>query len=444
MEVGKMPAQSKTKQSRGLTAAGLIAVTAATLLMMAWAIFPTAAFATVLWDGNGVVDGNFKLERCDDLNTPYIFWVFTGDPAPGESVVHLTVNNGAPISMVQQGKGSWHATSPFFDLNTVTASVDGVDGTLTISHGCPGETTTTTTTTTPPEKGRIVIEKQTVPNGDPATFGFTGEITTTLGDGQESGKDVDPGTYTVSETALAGWTLTDITCNDNNSTDAGNTATFNVEPGETVRCVFTNTKDQTTTTTPPEKGRIVIEKQTVPNGDPATFGFTGEITTTLGDGQESGKDVDPGTYTVSETALAGWTLTDITCNDNNSTDAGNTATFNVEAGETVRCVFTNTKDQTTTTTPGGGGGGGGGGTTTTPPPAPTTTPIVAPTTVTNTSTTATDEVLPTTVRPGKLAFTGIEDVVPIGALALTLMTTGSGLLWAGSRRRRHDGSEDED
>ena len=37
-----MPAQRKTNQSRGLTAAGLIAVTAATLLMMAWAIFPTA------------------------------------------------------------------------------------------------------------------------------------------------------------------------------------------------------------------------------------------------------------------------------------------------------------------------------------------------------------------------------------------------------------------
>src|SRR6266542_4644681 len=105
------------------------------------------------------------------------------------------------------------------------------------------------------------------------------------------------------------------------------------------------------------KGRIEIEKQTVPNGDPATFGFTGEINATLGDGQSDGKDVDAGTYTVSETALAGWTLTDITCNDNNSTDAGNTATFNVEAGETVRCVFTNTKNATTTT-PGGGGGGG--------------------------------------------------------------------------------------
>jgi len=329
MEVGKMPAQRETNQSRRLTGAGLIAVTAATLLMVVWAIFPTAAFATVPWEGNGVVDGKFKLERCDDLNTPYIFWVFTGDPAPGESVVHLTVNNGAPINMVQQGQGSWHATSPFFDLSTLTASVDGVDGTLTISHGCPGETTTTT---------------------------------------------------------------------------------------------------------PPPQARIEIEKQTVPNGDPATFTFTGEINTTLGDGDDSGKDVEPGTYTVSETALAGWTLTDITCDDANSTDAGSTATFNVEEGETVRCVFTNTKDQT--------GGGGGGGTTTTPPPAPTTPPAVAPTTV-HTSTTTTDEVLPTTVSPRGTAFTGVENVVPIGAIALMLMTSGSGLLWAGSRRRRHDGSEDE-
>ena len=39
----------------------------------------------------------------------------------------------------------------------------------------------------------------------------------------------------------------------------------------------------------------------------------------------------------------------------------------------------------------------------------------------------------------------LEDVVPIGAIALMLMTSGSGLLWAGSRRRRHDGSgQDED
>jgi len=87
------------------------------------------------------------------------------------------------------------------------------------------------------------------------------------------------------------------------------------------------------------------------------------------------------------------------------------------------------------------GGGGGGGTTTTPPPAPTTPPAIAPTTIHKSTT---DEVLPTTVTPGGTAFTGVEDVVPIGALALMLMTSGSGLLWAGSRRRRQDGSEDQD
>jgi hypothetical protein len=280
MEVGKMPAERKTNQSRRLTAAGLIAVTAATLLMMVWVIFPTAAFATVPWDGNGVVNGEFKLERCDDLNTPYIFWVFTGDPAPGESVVHLTVNNGAPIDMVQQGNGSWHGTSPFFDLTTLTASVDGVDGTLTISHGCPGETETTTTETTPTE-------------------------TTTT---------------------------------------------------ETTTTETTPTETTTTETTPTET--------------------------------------------------------------------------------TTSSTTTTTSSTTTTTT---SGGGGGGQTTTTTAPASTTTtkiPTVAPTTIHRSTTT--DEVLPTTVTPGGTAFTGVENVVPIGAIALMLMTSGSGLLWAGSRRRRHD------
>jgi hypothetical protein len=335
-----MPAQRKTNQSNRFTAAGLIAVTAATLLMMVWAIFPTAAFATVPWTGNGVTDGELNRERCDAQHTPYLFWVFTGSPGQGLTDVTLTVN-GQTFDMDQAGGGNsaWQVQTPFFQLNSITASVDGVNGTLTLSHGCPGETTTT----------------------------------------------------------------------------------------------------------PPEKGRIEIEKQTVPNGDPAIFGFTGEITTTLSDDDASGKNVDPGTYSVSETALAGWTLTGIVCNDTNSSGTGNTATFNVTAGETVRCVFTNTKNVTTTTT-GGGGGGGGGQTTTTTTAASTTTttiPAVAPTTI-HKSTTTTDEVLATTVKPGGTAFTGVENVVPIGAIALFLMTSGSGLLWAGSRRRRQDGSEDQD
>ena len=41
-----MPVHRTNTQGRRLTTAGLMAFSAATLLMMAWVIFPTAAFAS--------------------------------------------------------------------------------------------------------------------------------------------------------------------------------------------------------------------------------------------------------------------------------------------------------------------------------------------------------------------------------------------------------------
>jgi hypothetical protein len=104
---------------------------------------------------------------------------------------------------------------------------------------------------------------------------------------------------------------------------------------------------------------------------------------------------------------------------------------------------TTTTPPTTTTT-----------TTTTPPTTTTTTTTVPPTTTTTTSPsigpttvtpTTTDQpsVAPTTVRPSGTAFTGPEQVVPLGALALILMTSGSGLLWVGARRGRGRGDDEE-
>jgi hypothetical protein len=46
-------------------------------------------------------------------------------------------------------------------------------------------------------------------------------------------------------------------------------------------------------------------------------------------------------------------------------------------------------------------------------------------------------VLGGTVTPaGGTAFTGLENVIPLGAIALALATAGSGLLWVSSRRGR--------
>jgi hypothetical protein len=119
---------------------------------------------------------------------------------------------------------------------------------------------------------------------------------------------------------------------------------------------------------------------------------------------------------------------------------------------TVECGLPTTTTVPVTTTIPGGGGGGGGGTTTVP--TTTASPTVAPTTVTPTTTTTASpsvaptttrspSVAPTTVSPGGTAFTGVENVVPIGAIALLLMTSGSGLLWAGSRRKRDEDQDEE-
>jgi hypothetical protein len=106
---------------------------------------------------------------------------------------------------------------------------------------------------------------------------------------------------------------------------------------------------------------------------------------------------------------------------------------------TTTTTTTTTVPTTTTTVPGGGGGGG----TTTVPVTTTTTPTVGPTTVQPSTTTKSPNVAPTTVSPRGTAFTGVENVVPIGAIALMLMTSGTGLLWAGSRGKRDQNQDEE-
>jgi hypothetical protein len=114
-----------------------------------------------------------------------------------------------------------------------------------------------------------------------------------------------------------------------------------------------------------------------------------------------------------------------------------TTTTTVPTTTTTVPTTTTTVPTTTTTVPGGGGG------TTTVPVTTTTTPTVGPTTVQPSTTTKSPNVAPTTVSPRGTAFTGVENVVPIGAIALMLMTSGTGLLWAGSRRKRDQNQDEE-
>ena len=131
----------------------------------------------------------------------------------------------------------------------------------------------------------MIVEKQTDPDGSAESFEFdpgaglgdANEPNFNLTDGLQKAYDVDPGTYSVQELAKANWDLTSIVCSDapNSSGSLGTrTASFNVQAGETVKCTFTNRKE----------GKVIVEKQTDPDGSSASFAF--DPGTGLGDANE--------------------------------------------------------------------------------------------------------------------------------------------------------------
>ena len=76
------------------------------------------------------------------------------------------------------------------------------------------------------------------------------------------------GTKTVTEAAVAGWSLTGVDCIGTvETTDLANrTTSFTVGAGDTITCTFTNAKDAT----------VTIVKDAVPNAA-QDFPFTGRL-----------------------------------------------------------------------------------------------------------------------------------------------------------------------
>jgi 6-phosphogluconolactonase (cycloisomerase 2 family) len=100
-----------------------------------------------------------------------------------------------------------------------------------------------------------------------------------------------------------------------------------------------------------ERSLIVVKKQTIPEGDPAVFTFTGDVAGVIGDGEFLLLNPTPGTYTSTEVVPSGWSLFKCKCDDTDSTGDMGTATATVElsAGEAVTCVFTNCADSVAST-----------------------------------------------------------------------------------------------
>ncbi len=314
-------------------------------------------FAINLRDPSGAPAGGVALDDDPSSNSPNEFHDFT-----------LEAGTYSAIENVQSG---WTLTGLTCDDPDNGSSGDVSTRTATIDLDA-NETVTCTFTNTKDnvDTGRIVIRKDAVPD-DPQDFSFNYPAfagSFTLDDDpasavpQERAFDVATGTYTVTEaTPPSEWTLTGLTCDDPNGGTTTNvatrTATIDVDANQTITCTFTNTKQL-----PPTTGTIVIVKDAQPD-DPQDFSFTynfGSGSTTLDDDPNSAttnnfteQNVEQGAYTVQESQVGGWDITNITCNDPDNGSSGNTqtrtATIDLDAGETVTCTFINTKQQPPTT-----------------------------------------------------------------------------------------------
>ena len=206
--------------------------------------------------------------------------------------------------------------------------------------------------------GTVNISKSTV--GGLGTFGFTTDLpgtpgftlTTPTNPSVPEGRTVPAGggQFTIEETSLpAGWQFTSVVCTqlvDGTPTEVGTIVgaevTLDVADGETINCLYTNTKD----------GLIFVDKVTNPSGSSQVFTFTpswgDDFPLTDGATPEVSGFLTPGSYSVSEAVPVGWDLTDTTCTGQPGNVDENPAAIDLNPGEVVTCRFTNTQRGTIT------------------------------------------------------------------------------------------------
>jgi hypothetical protein len=151
-------------------------------------------------------------------------------------------SNDSGLLMPGNYSVSESATSGW-DLSSATCDNGNSPSSITLAAGA-----TVTCTFVNTQRGTIIVKKVTDPTGAPGTFSFSGTVSGAIGDGGTLVVgNLAPGTYTSTEAnPTPAFDLTAIQCDDGSSATvstvsvATRTATFKLDPGETVTCTFTN------------------------------------------------------------------------------------------------------------------------------------------------------------------------------------------------------------
>ena len=239
----------------------------------------------------------------------------------------LTTSGGTGQTQYYEDPGSVNSlaeTVPAGWTLTSSSCTNGTPASFTAPATC------TFNNTMAPVTGSITVVKNTVGgNGTfpfSSNFGLASPLTTVGGTVSQTVTGLAPGSaYNLIETTLpAGWVQTSATCNN------GTTGAITVVAGATTTCTFTNTL-------PP--GSITVVKNTV--GADGTFTFTSNfgVTGLTTSGNTTSQTVTGltagGSYSISETPVSGWTLTDTVCTN------GYPTAITVVSGATTTCTFTN-------------------------------------------------------------------------------------------------------
>jgi hypothetical protein len=186
------------------------------------------------------------------------------------------------------------------------------------------------------QRGKIIVKKETDPDMAAGSFDFSGALNGSIGDGGMlmSGL-IEPGSYSVVEAdPTPGFDLVSINCDDGDSMTASvgdvptRTASFELDPGETVTCTFTNR----------QRGMVDLLKLTNGVEDPNmawSFTLTGPEVN-VGDSTpptlvdfDMAKLIPGETYTLCETGIPpSWTIQwALDENNNGMIDDGETLPF---------------------------------------------------------------------------------------------------------------------
>jgi hypothetical protein len=201
--------------------------------------------------------------------------------------------------------------------------------------------------------GKVIIHKETDPDGATASFGFTKAFDTDPANG-DTFSLTDGGTktyngvlfgtgYTVDETTLpTGWDFNNVDCSASvgvTPTILDSLVTFDIDDEDDVlECTYYNEA----------RAKLTVVKEANDGTLPADFDFTsttltpGSFTLTptatgaAGADSEEFDDLVPATYDVAETEPAGWNLVSATCDNGDDPSA-----VTLGAGDDVTCTFVN-------------------------------------------------------------------------------------------------------